>query len=64
MNKNLLKLAKALLKLKEIATDKAVLVIDGDVAVGVEVFIEDENGELIAPEDGEYVTGYRRKMGY
>lgn len=56
MNKNLLKLAKALLRLAEIATDKATLVYDGELVVGVEVFIEDENGELIAPEDGEYAT--------
>ena len=49
-------MAKALLQLAQITTDKAVLVYEGELVEGVEVFIEDENGELIAPEDGEYVA--------
>ena len=56
ISKKLLKLAKALLQLAQITTDKAVLVYEGELVEGVEVFIEDENGELIAPEDGEYVA--------
>ena len=54
MNKNLLKLAKMVLSLAEVETDKAKLIIEGEPEVGKEVFIEDENGELVAPEDGEY----------
>ena len=54
MNSKLYKLAKMVLNLAEIETDKAKLIIDGEAEVGKEVFVEDENGELIAPEDGEY----------
>lgn len=56
MNSKLYKLAKMVLNLAEIDTDKAKLIIDGEAEVGKEVFVEDENGELIAPEDGEYVA--------
>ena len=56
MNSKLYKLAKLVLNLAEVETDKAKLIIDGEVEVGKEVFVEDENGELIAPEDGEYVA--------
>lgn len=56
MDKRLLKLAKMVLSLAEVETDKAKLIIEGESEVGKEVFIEDENGELVAPEDGEYVT--------
>ena len=56
MNKNLLKLAKMILALEETATDKAKLVHEGELAVGSEVFVEDENGELQPAEDGEYET--------
>lgn len=59
MNSKLYKLAKLVLNLAEIETDKAKLVIDGEAEVGKEVFVEDENGELIAPEDGEYVAESR-----
>lgn len=54
MNSKLYKLAKMVLNLAEIETDKAKLIIDGEAEVGKEVFVEDENGELVAPEDGEY----------
>lgn len=56
MNSKLYKLAKMVLNLAEIETDKAKLIIDGEAEVGKEVFVEDENGELVAPEDGEYAT--------
>ena len=56
MNSKLYKLAKLVLNLAEIETDKAKLIIDGEIEIGKEVFIEDENAELVAPEDGEYVT--------
>ena len=56
MNLNLLKLRKSLLQLAEVETDKGVLVIESELAEGVEVFVEDENGEWIPAEDGEYMT--------
>lgn len=59
MNSKLYKLAKMVLNLAEIETDKAKLIIDGEAEVGKEVFVEDENGELVAPEDGEYVAEAR-----
>lgn len=56
MNKNkLFKLAKLVMKFAEIVTDKATLTYDGELAEGVEVFVEKE-GEFVAPEDGEYKT--------
>ena len=48
--KKLLTLKKALLQFAEVTTDKGTLTIDGELAVGVDVYIGDEN----AP-DGEYV---------
>lgn len=56
MNKNLLKLAKMLLQLASLSTDKGVLTYEGELAVGTEVFLEDENGELKPADDGEYAT--------
>ena len=49
-----------LTKLGEVKTDKAVLTYDGDgeLEVGMEVFVEteaDDNIEYVHPEDGEYV---------
>lgn len=49
-----------LTKLGEVKTDKAVLTYDGDgeLEVGMEVFVEtddDNNIEFMHPEDGEYV---------
>ena len=56
MDKNkLFKLAKLVMKFAEIVTDKATLTYDGELAEGVEVFVEQE-GEFVAPEDGEYKT--------
>lgn len=52
MNK-LFKLAKAILKLAEISTDKATLIIEGEIEVGKPVFVE-VDGEPIEAEDGEY----------
>lgn len=57
---NRLKLAlKSILSLKfgEVATDKATLIFDGEeIAEGVEVFVKDENDEVVAASDGEYTT--------
>lgn len=55
MHKNLLKLRKMVLALKETETDKGILIHDEELAVGIEVFMEDANGELQPAADGEYV---------
>lgn len=52
---NRLKLAKMLLKFGSLKTDNGELQYEGDLAVGLEVFIEQE-GELIPAPDGEYVA--------
>lgn len=46
------------LQLGEIATDKAVLIWDGDeeLVAGMEVFVRDENDEFIPAPDGEYTV--------
>lgn len=49
------KLAKALLKLAEIKTDKDTLVIEGELEVGKAVFVETEEGPVEAA-DGEYTA--------
>lgn len=51
----LLKLAKMVLSFEQTETDKGVLVHEGELAVGTEVFIEDEQGELQPAADGEYL---------
>lgn len=57
MKKNyLLKLAKMLMKFAEIETDNGKLIYEGELAEGVEIFVEDENGEMIAAPNGEYKT--------
>lgn len=55
MNLNVLKLWKTLLKLAEIDTDKAKLIVESEIAEGVEVFVE-KDGEYAPAEDGEYET--------
>lgn len=55
MKTKLLKLAKMLLNLKMVESDKGTLIIDSDLAVGVEVSIEDAEGNVIPAEDGEYI---------
>lgn len=54
MNK-LFKLAKMLLKLAEINTDKGLIYTDGEIAVGKPVLVETEDGPIEAA-DGEYVA--------
>lgn len=52
-----MKLAKMLLQMGTIKTDKAILEYDGEeLEVGVAVYVVDENGERATAEDGEYVT--------
>ena len=55
MNIKLLRLAKMIMKLAEIETDKGVLIYEGELVEGVEVFIEKE-GELVPADDGEYIV--------
>lgn len=54
MNK-FFRFAKKLLKLAEVKTDKATLIIDGELEVGMPVFVETEEGPIEA-EDGTYET--------
>lgn len=53
-----LALRSLVMKCGAVETDKAVLNYDGDaIEVGMEVFVETEDGEMVAAEDGEYVAG-------
>ena len=54
----LARLAKALVELGNVTTDKGVLAWDGDedLKAGDAVFIEDADGNRTAAEDGEYTT--------
>lgn len=56
MNKQLLKLRKMILALEETETDKGILIHEGELAEGIEVFIEDAEGLLQPAEDGEYLA--------
>lgn len=49
----ILNLARIIAKFSEIATDKGTLISDGELAEGVEVFVE-VDGELAPASDGEY----------
>ena len=40
--------------METITTDKGELTYNGELAVGTEVFVVDENGESIPAEDGDY----------
>ena len=51
------KLAQILAQLSVVKTDKAVLEYDGeDLVAGMTVYVTNEEGERVAPEDGEYTT--------
>lgn len=56
MKSKLLKLAKMLLNFKIISSDKGSLIIDSELAIGAEISIEDENGNVIPAADGEYIV--------
>ena len=56
MNSKLLKLARMVLKFATTMVGEIEWVHEGELAVGVEVYTEDENGELIPVADGEYAT--------
>lgn len=57
MDKNkIIKLMKMLAKFAEVVTDKATLIYDGELVEGVDVSVENEAGEIVPAEDGEYKT--------
>ena len=56
MNSKLYKLAKMILSLSEIKTNKGELISETVIEVGSEVFVEDANDMLVPAPDGEYVT--------
>ena len=56
MNSKLLKLARMVMNLAQIKTNKGELISETVIKVGSEVFIEDANDMLVAAPDGEYVT--------
>ena len=50
-----MKLFRDLMKLGKVETDNGVLIFEGDVLTeGTEVFIEDENGNIVPAPDGQY----------
>lgn len=55
MKSKLLKLAKMLMNFKIISSDNGSLIIDSELAIGAEISIEDENGEVLPAPDGEYI---------
>lgn len=55
MNKQLLKLAKLVMKFAEIETDRGVLTVADELTIGVEVMV-DVDGDFVPAEDGEYLT--------
>ena len=54
MKNKLWKLAKMIMNFKEYETEQGKLVVNGEIEVGTEVAVENENGEL-QPAEGEYV---------
>lgn len=58
MSKKSLRLAmcKLLLKFNQVETNKGVLYFEGELEIGNEVFVENENGEMIPAENGEYIV--------
>lgn len=53
---NLLKLAKLIKCVQEVTTDNGMLISEDEIIVGSEVFVADENGDLVPAADGEYQT--------
>ena len=54
MTKNFLKLARLVMRFAEVKTDKGSLIYDGELAIDIEVMVEDEEGNVVAAPDGEY----------
>lgn len=58
---NRIKLARAIMKFASLVTDQGELIYEGDALIeGIEVFIEDENGEIVPAADGEYIAEDRK----
>lgn len=56
MKVNRIKLMKHFLKFGTMVSNKGELYYEGEVEKGLEVFVEDEKGEMIPAPDGEYVV--------
>ena len=55
MKVNVMKLFRDLMRLGKVETDEGVLIFEGDVLTeGMEVFIEDEAGNIVPAPDGQY----------
>ena len=52
-----LKLAKMLSKFAEVTTDKGVIICDGEMVIGKEVFLVDADGEYVSAPNGDYIAG-------
>lgn len=53
----LFKLARLVMHFGSVTTDKGVLMYEGDdIQTDLDVTMEDSNGEVVIPEDGEYKT--------
>ena len=55
-NNKLLKLARIIMRFATTMVGETEWIHDGNLEIGTEVYIEDENGELIPVADGEYET--------
>lgn len=55
MKFNVMKLFRDLMRLGKVETEEGVLIFEGEVLTeGMEVFIEDENGNIVPAPDGQY----------
>lgn len=55
MKVNVMKLFRDLMKLGKVETPEGILIYEGDVlGEGTEVFVEDENGNIVPAPDGTY----------
>lgn len=55
MKVNVMKLFRDLMKLGKVETEEGILIFEGDVLTeGMEVFIEDESGNIVPAPDGQY----------
>lgn len=60
MKEKLLKLAKLIMKFAETKVGDATWTHEGDLAVGVEVYVQDEQGEFVPVADGEYIVDEKK----
>ena len=55
MKVNVMKLFRDLMKLGKVETEEGILIFEGDILTeGMEVFIEDEAGNIVPAPDGQY----------